>query len=91
MATEHVKNALRCKEPRFDIINSLEPHFYKKVYHVQTSRIWETLMILISFFHTYIIIFETTNLNNVYRVGSPICYFFFLLDFVMQTYHESFD
>ena len=23
MATEHVKNALRCKEPRFDIINSL--------------------------------------------------------------------
>jgi len=35
----------------------------------------------------YIIVFENTSMNNIYQVGSPIVYSFFILDFIMQTYH----
>lgn len=87
MATEHVKNGLRYKEPRFDIINSEEPRFYKNVYKVQTSTAWELMMSILSFLHMYLIVFENTGTEGLYRIGSPFIYFCFILDFVMQTYH----
>ena len=48
-------------------------------------------MSLLSFLHMYLIVFENTSTNLLYRVGSPIIYCIFLLDFVMQVYHESYD
>jgi hypothetical protein len=87
MAKNHVHNALRYKEPRFDIINSQESCFYKKIYNLQTSSIWEFTMILLSFLHMYIIVFENTSRDSLYRVLSPTIYCIYLLDFFMQTYH----
>ena len=69
----------------------MEYRFYKKVYFVQTSQPWEFAMTFLSIMHMYIIIFENTTLDTFYHVASPIIYFFYLLDFFMQTYHESYD
>lgn len=91
MAKTHVHNALRYKEPRFDIINSLESRFYKQIYFIQTSSFWEFTMIMLSFLHMYIIVLEDTSLDSLYHVLSPVIYCIYLLDFTMQTYHESFD
>jgi hypothetical protein len=30
-------------------------------------------------------------MNELYQIGSPVLYVLFIIDFVMQTYHESFD
>jgi hypothetical protein len=57
VASYHVDNALQYKEPRFDIINSNEPRFYKQVYRLQTSRLWEALLSGLSFLHMYLIVF----------------------------------
>lgn len=44
-------------------------------------------MILLSFLHMYIIVFENTSLDSLYHSLSPAIYCIYLLDFFMQTYH----
>lgn len=90
-AKQHVHDALRYKGPRFDILNSNEPKFYKTVYQVQTSTLWELIMGIFSFAYMYMIVFESTEFNSFYHVGSPVIYCIFILDFIMQTYHQSYD
>ena len=58
IAKWHVHDALRYKGPRFDILNSSEPKFYKTVYQVQTSTLWEFIMGIFSFAYMYMIVFE---------------------------------
>lgn len=48
-------------------------------------------MLFLSLMHMYLIIFENTSVNSLYRVVSPLIYLTYLLDFAMQTYHESYD
>lgn len=91
MAREHVHNALRYKQPRFDILNSDEGHCYKMVYALQTSQLWEAVMSFLSFFYMYLIVFEDSDSAFLYRLASPALYGVFLLDFAMQAYHESYD
>ena len=62
-----------------------------RVYQWQTSKIWESLMGLLSFIYMYLIIFEKGEYRAVFRVMSPVLYCIFLVDFVMQTYHEYYD
>lgn len=87
MTKVHVKNALRYKEPRFDIINNSEKNFYKQVYYFQTSALWEMVLKILSFMHMYLIIFEEEWDNKIYFLGSPIIYSIFIIDFLMQSFH----
>lgn len=87
MTKVHVNNALRYKEPRFDIINNSEKNFYKQVYYFQTSALWEMVMKILSFMHMYLIIFEEEWDNKIYFLGSPIIYSIFIIDFLMQSFH----
>lgn len=87
MAKVHVNNALRYKEPRFDIINNADEHIFKNIYYFQTSAVWEMVMKILSFVHMYLIIFESSYDVRLYHLGSPIIYSIFILDFLMQTFH----
>lgn len=56
IAKKHLENALGYKAPRLDTYSSNMPLVFKACYNWQTSGVWQTILLILSYIFMYLVI-----------------------------------
>jgi hypothetical protein len=70
-AKQHLEDALAYKTPRPDAFTSELPWIFKVVYGIQTSKLWQSLLFILSYVLMYLVAIHETDQMHI-RVGLEI-------------------
>lgn len=56
IAKKHLENALGYKTPRLDTYSSGMPRLFGICYELQTSNIWQTVLLILAYIFMYMVI-----------------------------------
>ena len=64
IARDHLYNALGYKAPRLDTYSENISRVFKVCYNLQTSNIWQTFLLILSYIFMYLVVFTHKKITN---------------------------